>query len=245
MSARGPRTALVLSRHGQTVWHAENRYAGSTDIDLDEVGRALAARLTDWALVHRPAAVVSSPLRRARETAAGSAAALQVGVQVVDAVREVDLGAAEGRTLTELTTSDAPMVARFRADPVTHHFPEGEPTATAAARGATALRLLAAEHEGCSVLVVAHSTLLRLALCELLGLSVHRYRDVFPRLDNGALTQLTVPARDEGPAALISFNVPLSPADVPLPVPDAPGRSRPPTPPLAAARSDGRASSAP
>lgn len=245
MSARGPRTALVLSRHGQTVWHAENRYAGTTDIDLDEVGRTQAARLTAWALAHRPAAVVSSPLRRARETAAGSAAALQLGVRVVDALREVDFGVAEGHTLTELTTSDSQMVARFRSDPVTHHFPKGEPTAAAAARGAAALRLLAAEHEGCSVLVVAHSTLLRLALCELLGLSVHRYRDVFPRLDNGALTELTVPAHDAGPAALISFNVPL----VPFRVPPAPGRGRtpgpPPVPPASAARTDGRASSAP
>lgn len=208
-SGPGRRTRLVLSRHGQTVWHAENRYAGSSDVDLDERGRQQAELLAVWAAAEEPAAVVSSPLRRAVETAELSAKALSTSVLIRPALREVHFGVAEGRTLGELADDDAPMVDRFRRDPVTHHFPDGEPSAVAASRGAGALRALAADYEGGTVLVVAHSTLLRLALCELLGISVHRYREVFPRLDNGALSELVLPTCDDGPGALLSLNVPL------------------------------------
>lgn len=199
----------MLSRHGQTVWHAENRYAGSSDVDLDERGWQQAQLLADWATAAEPAAVVSSPLRRALETAELSAKALGNAVVVRGALREVHFGVAEGRTLSELSDDDASLVDRFRQDPVTHHFPDGEPSAAAAQRGARALRELAADYEGATVLVVAHSTLLRLALCTLLGIDVHRYREVFPRLDNGALTELVLPACDDGPGGLLSLNVPL------------------------------------
>lgn len=206
MSAR---TTLVLSRHGRTVWHEENRYAGSSDVDLDDVGRRQAAELAAWVSRHPPSALACSPLQRARDTAAASATAASLEVVVVDDLREVHFGVAEGCTLAELEARAPQMVQRFRADPVRSHFPDGEPPGEAADRGAAALRRLAAAHPGGTVLVVAHNTLLRLALCRLLDIDVRRYRDVFPRLDNGALSEVAVPAVGGGPVALRSLNVPL------------------------------------
>jgi probable phosphoglycerate mutase len=205
-----PRTRLVLTRHGQTVWHSENRYAGSSDIDLTAVGLAQADRLAAWTRQHRPAAVLSSPLARALATARPSAAVLGVEPVVVPDLREVDFGLAEGRTLSELRADDPDMVARFRRDPVTHHFPGADPPAAAAKRACEALRGIAADHPGATVLVVAHNTLIRLALCQLLGIDVRTYRQVFPGIDNGTLTEVSLTAADDGPASLISFNVPLS-----------------------------------
>lgn len=202
-------TTLVLSRHGRTVWHHDNRYAGSSDVDLDDVGRRQAAELAEWVSRQPPSALACSPLRRARETAAASAAAAGLDVLVVEELREVDFGIAEGRTLAELQSRDATMVERFRSDPVRHHFPDGEPPAHAAERGAAALRQLATAHPGGTVLVVAHNTLLRLALCVLLEIDVRRYREVFPRLDNGALTEIGL---GTGPVSLRSLNVPLGQA---------------------------------
>ena len=57
---------IVLVRHGETVWHAENRYAGSSDIGLTATGQAQAAALGAWAVAVRPDGVVCSPLRRSR-----------------------------------------------------------------------------------------------------------------------------------------------------------------------------------
>lgn len=195
---------MVLSRHGQTVWHRENRYAGTSDIDLTDVGREQAQALAVWAARVRPQALVCSPVRRARETAAPAADALRLDVVVEDDLREVFFGVAEGRTLAEL---DQEVVARFRSDPVTGAFPGSESVASAASRGAAALVRTAARHPGDTVLVVAHNTLLRLALCELLGIELSRYRAVFPRLDNGSLTTLRVVPG--GSVSLLSLNVPL------------------------------------
>jgi probable phosphoglycerate mutase len=221
----GERTTLILTRHGQTVWHAENRYAGISDIDLTEEGRAQATRLGAWAARADIDAIVSSPVRRALETAQPSTRATGLPLEVVEDLRELDFGKAEGSTIAELAAADAEMVARFRADPVTNHFPGGEPPAGAADRAALALGRLAAEHPGRRLLVVAHSTLLRLALCRLLGLDIRRYRQVFPRLDNAALTSVVLSGNGNGngngdsdsdglglgEVALLSFNVPLAP----------------------------------
>lgn len=56
-------TTLLLARHGQTIWHAENRYAGVSDIGLTDEGRAQAEALGRWAAVHRPDAIWTSPSR--------------------------------------------------------------------------------------------------------------------------------------------------------------------------------------
>jgi probable phosphoglycerate mutase len=142
-------------------------------------------------------------------TARPRAAVLGTEPVVIEDLREVDFGLAEGRTLSELRADDPAMVDRFRRDPVTHHFPGADPPAAAAKRAAEALRSVASGHPGATVLVVAHNTLIRLALCELLGVDVRTYRQVFPLLDNGTLTEVSLEPAQPGPAALLSFNVPL------------------------------------
>ena len=203
------RCTLVLSRHGQTVWHRENRYAGVSDIDLTETGRQQAEGLADWARVARPEAIVCSPVRRAVETARPAADALGLQPCLEDDLREVSFGVAEGRTMAEMHADDHEMVERFRADPVSNPFPGADSLSQAAQRGADALVRVAARHPGQTVLVVAHNTLLRLTLCSLLGIEVRSYRSVFPRLDNGTLTTLRL-APGETTASLLSFNVPLT-----------------------------------
>jgi 2,3-bisphosphoglycerate-dependent phosphoglycerate mutase len=196
---------LLLARHGQTVWHAENRYAGGhSDIDLTPAGVLQAERLAAWARKRGVDEVVASPLRRAVETARPSALACETDLEIIDDLREVGFGVAEGRTLDEL---DPDVAARFRADPAAHPFPGAELPAAAAQRAAETLRVLAARRS--TVLVVAHNTLLRLGLCTLIGLPVARYRRVFPRLENGAVTEVAVPADRAAPAALLSLNVPV------------------------------------
>lgn len=202
-------TTLFLSRHGQTVWHRENRYAGTSDIDLTPRGQTQAQALARWALTERPDVVVCSPVRRALETARPAAELLGATPVVCPPLREVFFGVAEGRTIGELDAADPDMVARFRSDPVKHPFPDAEDPAEAAGRASAALRGLAATYPGQRVLVVAHNTLLRLALCRLLGLDIARYRTVFPRLDNGSLTTVSLPADGGGQLSLLSLNVPL------------------------------------
>ncbi|WP_062213445.1 histidine phosphatase family protein [Streptomyces sp. NBRC 109706] len=195
---------LLLARHAETVWHRENRYAGSrSDPDLTERGLRQVGTLAAGARAAGVDAVVSSALRRAVRTAEPAARAVGVELQRVPELREVDFGELEGRTRAE---ADPERVRRFLADPVAHPFPGAEPPVEAAARVSAALRSVAERHPESTVLVVAHSTGLRLALCALLGLPVAEYRRIFPRLDNVAVTELRLPDDPSRPASLLSLN---------------------------------------
>jgi probable phosphoglycerate mutase len=196
-------TTLFLARHGETEWHAENRYAGISDVSLNDRGTQQAARLGSWATGAGLDAVWASPLRRARATAAPAAAALGLPITVDAGLAEVGFGIAEGHTLAELP---ADRVAAFRADPVANAFPGADDPRVAAGRGARTLRRIAAQHPGDRVLVVTHSTLLRLVLCELVGIPLSGYRRVFPQVGNCATTELRLNHAD---TALIAYNTPL------------------------------------
>ncbi|WLW54976.1 histidine phosphatase family protein [Streptomyces sp. YU58] len=203
-------TTLLLARHGQTIWHAENRYAGVSDIGLTDEGRAQAEALGRWAAAHRPDAVWTSPLSRAIATAEPACRALGLTPYREPGLRECDFGVLEGRTLAEFAAEVPQAAEAFRADPVAYPFPDAEDPLEAASRGTAALRRIAAAHPGDRVLVVAHNTLLRLVLCTLLSIPAGEYRRVFPRLRNAAISELRV--NTDGSAALLSLNVPCETA---------------------------------
>jgi probable phosphoglycerate mutase len=196
-------TTLHLARHGQTVWHEENRYAGVSDVSLTATGRDQAERLGRWAAATGVDAVWASPLSRARATAAPAASALGLPILIDGDLTELDFGSAEGRTLAELPSAD---VEAFLADPVDGAFPGSEDPHKAVERGMAALRRMASRHHGERVLVVAHNTLLRLTLCGLLGIPPSSYRTVFPQVRNCAVTEVRM---TDGVASLMSYNVPI------------------------------------
>lgn len=200
-------TTLFLVRHGETIWHAENRYAGSTDIALTTFGEAQAEQLARWAELQPIDAVYASPLSRAVITATPSATALGVTVTVDSELREIDFGQGEGLTSGEMNTSFPEAAARFTARPATSPLPGGEPGADGAARAWEALGRIVAAHPGGSVLVVMHSTLMRLVLCRALGIPLDCYRSVFPRVLNAGITTVSWTAEE---VALLGLNVPTA-----------------------------------
>jgi probable phosphoglycerate mutase len=195
-------TLVYLVRHGETPWHAENRYCGRTDLPLTERGRRQAEELASWAATAGLAAVYSSTLRRARDTAAPAAAAAGVPHQVDERLVELDFGLAEGLTSAEMRERWPEQRAAFERDPVANPLPGGEDPKAAIARGCEALDEIVAAHPRGTVLVVCHSTLLRLVTCELVGLDPSRYRELFPRVAN---TSGAVLRHDEG-WELVEFN---------------------------------------
>ncbi len=199
-------THLVLVRHGATVWHAENRYAGSTDVALDASGLLQAERLAGWAPGAGLAAIWCSPLSRARATAGPSARATGLEPRIDARLRELDFGQIEGRTIAEAEGLFPDEIRRFKADPVSFPMPGGEDPHEAASRAQAALRDIAAAHPDGRVLVVAHNTLIRLTLCSLLDIPLPTYRTVFPAVRNGALTELAV---DGQKTSLLQYNSPL------------------------------------
>lgn len=201
-------TTLFLARDGQTVWHAENRYAGASDVALTDEGRRQAEQLAQWAFRHRVDAIWTSTATRAIETAEPACWALDLVPGREPDLRECDFGTVEGHTLAEFAAEDPERAEAFRADPVINAFPGAEDPRVAAARGAMALRRIADGLPGQRVLVVAHSTLLRLVLCELLSIPLGAYRRVFPQLRTAAVSEVRL--GEEG-GALLSLNVPCAP----------------------------------
>ena len=130
-------------------------------------------------------------------------------LQIDARLRELDFGAGEGLTSAEMaeTASPTPLTA-FRADPVAHHLPGGEDPVKAADRFTACLHDIAEQHPDGRVLVVAHTTAIRLALCRLIGVPLSEYRRLFPFVRNCGLTELRL---SDGQAAVLQFNTPIEP----------------------------------
>ena len=159
---------LVLLRHGQTSWNAEQRIQGQLDSSLDDVGRAQSKAAAAVIARHRPAVVWSSDLRRARETAEYVAEAAGVEVRTDPRLREYHLGAFEGRTYAEVAGSDPGAVERFRAGDFS--VPDGESAEVVGERmGAVIGELLAATPPGRTAVAVSHGAAIRAGIAAALG----------------------------------------------------------------------------
>jgi probable phosphoglycerate mutase len=90
----------VLVRHGETEWSANGRHTSHTDLPLTERGRERAAALSEQLSRRRFALVLSSPLRRARDTA--ELAGFGQAAVVYDELHEWDYGDYEGLTTPEI-----------------------------------------------------------------------------------------------------------------------------------------------
>lgn len=201
-TAQGQPTATLLLRHGQTPLSAEKRFAGTGDIQLTEAGVAQ-AKLAGERLAARGGidVILTSPLRRARQTAAEVAAATGANVVTDEGFRETDFGAWEGLTFAEAQQRWPGEVAAWLADPAAAP-PGGESFAAVNTRVKAALARLLAAYERQTVLVVSHVTPIKTLLTmALLAPPAAMYR---MHLDVGALSEIDWYA--DGPAVVRSLN---------------------------------------
>jgi broad specificity phosphatase PhoE len=99
-------TELWLVRHGETEWSADGRHTSVTDIPLTEHGRERARELKTYFAGRRFAAVLVSPMQRARETCA--IAGYGDVAQVDEDLMEWNYGESEGKTTKEMRTKYGP-----------------------------------------------------------------------------------------------------------------------------------------
>ncbi|MEV0250706.1 bifunctional RNase H/acid phosphatase [Nocardia sp. NPDC050712] len=166
--AIGRPTRLLLLRHGQTELSVQRRYSGRGNPPLTAHGRDQAAHAAKTlAAKGNIAAIVSSPLGRARETAEAAATLLDVPVRILDGLIETDFGDWEGLTFPEAAQQDPELHARWLGD--TSVTPPGGESFDAVRERIEAVRRdLVATYPGENVVVVSHvtpiKTLLQLAL---------------------------------------------------------------------------------
>lgn len=95
------RRAFWFLRHGETDWNARGLSQGNVDIPLNPVGVAQAERAAGMLRDRGIRSVVSSPLSRARDTAAMVASPLGLPVAVEADLREVAFGVQEGQPMAD------------------------------------------------------------------------------------------------------------------------------------------------
>lgn len=194
---------LFLMRHGETPWNRRHRCQGVSDVPLSATGRAQAASLAA-ALAEEPlAAVYSSPLARAAETARAVAAPHGLPVVTHRDLRELDHGACEGLTPRELRERFGDVLDAWRRGPADVLLPGGESMRGLEARAVAVLREIAARHApDAAVAIVAHNLVILALLARALGWPLDRFRDL--RQDTAAISVLDVAASAE--ARVVTIN---------------------------------------
>jgi len=164
-------TDLLLVRHGQTAWNQEERFRGRMDLPLTEPGKRRAHALAAHIASHyQPAAIYSSPLRRAVETAEPIAASLRLAVQPSEGLLDIDFGDLTGLSLQEAQRAFPEIYQAWMETPHTVRFPSGESLIDVRARGAAYVCEICQQHPNQQVVLVTHSVMLRVLFCYLLGL---------------------------------------------------------------------------
>ncbi|MHB8491348.1 MAG: histidine phosphatase family protein [Solirubrobacteraceae bacterium] len=174
---------LYLARHGRTAYNHERRFQGQLPVALDEVGLEQARELAERAAQLGFAALWSSPLRRARETA--DIVAERIGVEPRDDPRlmETDSGSWTDRTFAEVLDEAPTLFTRFVALDPTFAFPGGESFAAQSARVHEALADI--RRGPLPALAVCHGVVIRLALS-----ARQATGNTPPRIENAALVPL-------------------------------------------------------
>jgi broad specificity phosphatase PhoE len=179
---------LVLTRHGLTPRSDPEQHLGQRiDIELSPAGQAQAVALAVRLDHVRFERIYTSPLVRARETAA-IIAQRSPGTPPIEAdprLREMDYGHWEGLTYPQIDARDLAERRAWEADPATIACPGGESGNDVAARVRSFLADLLRAHDEAPladpaterpVLAVAHSSLNRILVCVALGIEVREFR---------------------------------------------------------------------
>jgi len=198
-------THILLARHGETEWNAIRRVQGWTDIPLSEKGLAQAEALAERLSRVPLAAVYSSDLARAAQTAAPTAARLGLTVQTVPELREKGFGEWEGLTQADLERDYPELWHRYHVlRDLDALVPGGETWPQVQERLSAALGRILAAHPGPdeAVLLVGHGGSGRMVILEALQAPLPTLLRL--HLDNASLSRLDF--RGSGDSRVVLLN---------------------------------------
>jgi probable phosphoglycerate mutase len=167
---------ILLVRHGHVDGIRPERFRGRADLPLTSRGEAQAQAVAERvASGWQPSRVYTSPLGRCVATGAAIAKACNAPTEVNGDLIDIDYGAWQGRSCAEVEQSEPKLYAAWRTTPHLVRFPQGDSLQDLAARAADALRLALARHPGETVVLVAHDSVNRALLLQLLEQPLSAY----------------------------------------------------------------------
>jgi len=185
---------LYMVRHGQTAASRENRFSGSSDPPLTEIGEAMAQAFAAAYGSMKWAAIYTSPMLRTRQTAAALERATGIQARVEAGLREIDYGEWEGLRQDEVKQRWPEAFEYWAADVASRGTPGGETAFHVAARAMRVVEEIRTRHREGNVLLVCHKATLRIITCALLGLDVRLFRERIAQ-PVGAVTLFAVTER--------------------------------------------------
>ena len=193
---------LILIRHGETYWNKERRIqGGSSDTELSEVGLKQANLLTLFLKGENVSVIVSSPLKRALDTAKAIASQHKIPIEVDAGLKEIEVGEMEGLSASSLSTGFSQYLMRGWQEGGSGRLPGGESFVELQQRSWACIERLLAVHKDRTAVVVSHYFVILAIIFKALGLQL----DCLPkfRLDTGGVS--IIEFNERGPR-LVLFN---------------------------------------
>lgn len=190
-------TTLLLVRHGNTPTTGKILPGRAAGLDLSDQGLQQAEEVAQHlSQLDKIAAIYSSPLERAQQTAAPLAKLVSKEVQIHELLYECDFGEWTGRELKELYK--LPEWQQVQKSPSTFRFPSGESFMEMQARAAAFIEFAQREHKGQIVVAYSHADPIKTFLCSALGMHL----DMFQRLMVGTCSVSAISYTSSGPVVL-------------------------------------------
>ena len=190
---------LILVRHGETLSNRENRVQGITDLDLSDYGRMQAERLAESLKSEPIERIVSSPLKRAYQTAKAIGKFHNTTIAFENKLQEMNHGDFENVTIEELKANHLPFLKQWFLDPASVAMPNGESLQELQKRAWSAIEKIIGTTE--NSLVVSHSMTIMTILCKIQNLDLSHAREL--RVD---VASKTVVEFDNGKGVISLFN---------------------------------------
>ena len=175
---------LCLVRHGETAWNAEQRMQGHKDLPLSPEGLEQAEQAGRLFIGLTAAALYSSDLQRAWQTALPIAAALDLPITRLPALRERNYGRCEGMIRNEVAARYPDDATALRERMPDYVLPGGESLNQHRQRIEDCIAALAEKHAGATIVVVTHGGVLDRIDSRATGTPIEKPRD-FPIPNTG------------------------------------------------------------
>ena len=184
-------TRLIITRHGQSIANAQFRFAGHSDFDLSDVGHAQAELAAEYiSKKFKIDYIYSSDLLRAYNTALPTAKRLGLEIIPTTSLREIFAGEWEGLTTDEIAVKYTEDFDIWKNDYARSRCTGGESTAEVYERAYRAVVDIASKHDGQTLLLSTHATMVRALCARAMGLSAEQTGDI-PFTHNASINLFT------------------------------------------------------
>ena len=167
---------LILVRHGETLSNRENRVQGITDTALSDYGHVQVEKLAESLRDEPIDCIVSSPLKRAYQTAQAICKFHKTAIEIENKLQEMNHGDFENVTIAELKEKHLPFLKQWFNDPASVAMPNGESLQDLQLRAWSAIEKIIGNSK--NILVASHGMTIMTILCKIKNLELSHAREM-------------------------------------------------------------------